>query len=392
MKILICHNQYQHVGGEDTVVNAEYELLLKHGHDVKLYLINNDSIVGIFEKIKTGLHVNYSTTAKQNLTIALKEFHPDIVHFHNIFPKLTPSAYDACHELNIPVVQTLHNYRNICPAALLMRDGKVCEKCINHSTMNAVRYRCYRESTLQSLAVARMVSYHKKHKTWHTGVDQFIALTQFAKSKFEEAGFPPEKISVKPNFITPTPAIDQRSIKKKDHQRFVLFVGRLSKEKGLYTLIEAFKDLDIPLKIAGDGPLMVELNTNTQDNIEFLGSLPQPDIQQLMQDAEFLIMPSLWYEGFPMVIVEAFSNALPVLCSKLGGMAEIIKHDSNGQHFEAGNVDSLRKSVYELFNNPKKCHDMGINSKNEFNTLYSPDINYQCLLNIYQKTIKNAPY
>ena len=382
MRILICHNTYQIAGGEDTVVAAEQALLKKHGHEVKLYQVSNDKIEGIIPKIQTALQISYSEKAKQELTEQLIQFSPDIVHFHNTFPLLTPSVYDACIEASIPSIQTLHNYRTICPGALLMRDGKICEKCITSSAYNAVKYGCYRDSSLQTLAVAHLVNQHRAKDTWNQKVTRYIALTQFAKNKFSEAGFTPSLIRVKPNFIElnelPKPS---------NKQSFALFVGRISEEKGIQTLISAFEKNGIPLKVAGDGPLLESLINSSPNNIEILGRQNTEEIYKLMRKAQFMVMPSQWYEGFPMVIVEAFAHGLPVLCSKLGAMEEIITDNETGVHFTSGDTEELSHKANELFNNPEKCFEMGKNAQQQYIENYNADTNYHQLISIYKEAI-----
>ncbi|RMG25008.1 MAG: glycosyltransferase family 1 protein, partial [Methanobacteriota archaeon] len=202
MKILQVHNRYQHAGGEDSVVRMEKELLEQYGHEVVQFLADNDDIQGLTKKIKVALSTHYSKASKRAMKDYLDRYEPDVVHVHNFFPKLTPSIFDACSERGVPTVMTLHNYRLICPGALFMRDGKVCEKCLQGGPYHAVRYGCYKSSRIGSWSVARMISYHRKANTWHHKVDRFIALTEFAKSKFTEAGFPEGKIVVKPNFYS----------------------------------------------------------------------------------------------------------------------------------------------------------------------------------------------
>ena len=382
MRILLCHNTYQIAGGEDTVVAAEMQLLKKSGHEVKLYQVHNDNINGIYQKIKTGLSVSYSNSSKKILKAELKSFQPDIVHFHNTFPLMTPSVYDACQELNIPVVQTLHNYRTICPGALLMREGKVCEKCVSGSPYNAAIHGCYRDSKLQSLAVSKMVARHRKSDTWNTKVNRFIALTNFARNKFTEAGFNPEKISIKPNFIQLA-----KNESKKPKSSFALFVGRLSEEKGIITLIEADTSVDIPLKVAGDGPLLENLTASPHENIEILGRQDQQSIYRFMRKAQFLVIPSKWYEGFPMVIVEAFAHNLPVLCSKLGAMEEIVVDGKVGCHFKTGNAQDLARKALELYQSPENCSFMGSNAREQFDNYYNAETNYNQLMNIYHEAI-----
>lgn len=384
MKILIAHNRYQQRGGEDSVIDAELNLLKSHGHEVDLYTVSNDDIKSFSDKLRTGLSVTYSAKSKEAFSAYLQSNKPDVVHFHNIFPLLTASVYESCQELNIPVIQTLHNYRNICPGALLMRDGKVCEKCVKGSAYQAVRYACYRGSYLQTLALSNMVASQKKNNTWHTKVNRFIALTEFAKNKFIEAGFPSNKISIKPNFIM-HPKFESHA----KREGFALFVGRLSVEKGVDILCDTFAKTQIPLKIVGDGPLHDELKNKVTNNVELLGNQPKEQVYELMSQAKCLIMPSVWYEGFPMVLVEAFAHALPVICSDIGGMAEVVKNEVHGLHFSVGDSESLLKKVQYFFEEPKLFDFMSTNTRETFLTEYSSEVNYQQLIELYQQEIDN---
>lgn len=382
MRILLCHNQYQLAGGEDTVVDAELQLLQSASHEVTLHLVSNDAIQTLPQKIRAGLQVSYSREAKAAMHKLLEQHQPDVVHFHNIFPLLTPSVYEACHERNIATVQTLHNYRNICPGALLMRNNKVCELCVTGSPYHAVVHGCYRGSRLQSLPVAHMVSRHRHQGSWHHLVDRFIALTDFARNKFIEAGFPADKIAIKPNFIAP-PTEDGYT----ERENFALFIGRLSEEKGIRTLCEAFDGLATPLIIAGDGPLAGELKQPAATNIRFLGRQNREQVYDLMRRARVLIMPSVWYEGFPMVLVEAFAHGLPVICSRLGGMQEVVQDGVHGLHFTAGSSMDLREKVQAFYADDALTARMRENTRETFLSRYTPEINYRILMNIYQEAI-----
>jgi glycosyltransferase involved in cell wall biosynthesis len=286
LRILQVHNTYQQAGGEDAVVANEGALLSGRGHDVRLWSANNDEIEGAWAKLKTAWQVPYSHEARRDLAEAIAEFKPDVVHVHNFFPLLTPSIYDACRSAGVPVVQTLHNFRTICAGALLLRDGRPCEDCIGASPYQGALHGCYRGSRLGSLAVARMISRHRRQGTWQTKVDRFIALTDFAKAKFVEAGFPADKISVKPNF-----AVNLETRHVETARSGALFVGRLSMEKGIGTLLKAWRGLDVPLRIAGDGPLMSIVRGAGTLNVAPLGTLPPDAVSQEMARAAFLVMP-----------------------------------------------------------------------------------------------------
>ncbi len=386
LRILQVHNHYQFTGGEDVVVEAEYLILQTNGNSVDLFEVTNENIRGIKAKIETAINVTYSQKYIKKLSVRINEFQPDIVHVHNFFPLLTPSIYDVCKNFGLPVIQTLHNYRIICPGAYLIRNSQICEDCLTRSAYKAVLYACYRDSRIGSLAVANMVQTHRKLQTWQKKVNRFIALTDFAREKFVQAGLPAEKVEVKPNFIYPDPGV------RNGEGHYSLFVGRLSPEKGIITLLQAWKKIKkIPLKIAGDGPLEKQVkNIITRDNlypVEILGRLNKNDIFNLMKNAIFLIFPSEWYEGFPMTIAEAFACGKPVVASRLGSMTEIVEDGVTGVHFEPGNSDDLADKVQWLLDHPDKCRHMGKNARQVFLKKYTAEKNYETLMNIYQNTI-----
>jgi len=383
LRILICHNTYQQKGGEDTVVDAEYQLLHAHGHEVKKYIVSNDDIKGFASKISAAFSLNYSIESKNNLAAVLDKFRPDIVHFHNTFPLLTASVYDACIERHIPVVQTLHNYRFICPTALLMLHGKPCENSLRKSAYWAVRYKVYRQSFIGTFFLARMIEYHKKAGTWQKKVNRYIALTAFAKDKFVQAGFPASKVAIKPNFTS----TDLLPLPDKEQATFALFVGRVSEEKGIRTLLEAFNGMDIPLKIAGNGPLLHELSKVSCSHVEWLGEQTPSQISLLLRHAQFIIVPSLCYETFGMVMIEAFSQSLPVLCSNIGSMQEIVEDGVSGKHFVAGDVEDLQLKVRELFQSPSLCAQLGEAARYTYEQRYTPAANYEQLIKIYQEAM-----
>lgn len=390
MRILIAHNSYQQSGGEDNVVEAERALLSQHGHDVDLLLVDNRDIPdGILTQIKTAFTTTYSRIGRAKLWEAISIFRPDIVHVHNFFPQLSPSIYDACADEGVAVVQTLHNYRLICPGALLMRDGNICEQCITGSPYQAAFYGCYRNSKLGSLAVAHMVATHRRLGTWSEKVNRFIACTEFSKSKFTQAGFAEDRISVKPNFVS-DPQASTGPTKRDDwnsRESFALFVGRLSLEKGIRTLFKAWATLGIHhcLKVAGSGPLEDEIPEQT--NIVGLGFQEQDNVHSLMDQALFLVVPSEWFEGFPMVIVEAFAHGLPVLASRLGSMGEVIEDGVTGLFFEPGDDKDLAIKANWLLERPEECRRMGRNARNKYVKKYSPEVNYDQLLSIYKEAM-----
>ena len=383
MKILQLHNFYQQSGGEDFVVMAERELLQSHGHDVRFYGVSNDVVKGALKKIKTAWQAPYSADARLRVTAEISTFRPDVVHVHNFFPLLTPSVYDACQDAGVPVVQTLHNFRTICPGALLLRKDRICEACISGSAYRAVSRRCYRGSFPGSLAVARMVAYHSKHGTWREKVDCFISLTDFAKDIFVKAGFPEEKIAIKPNFLNSGP------VPGGGKGGYALFVGRLSHEKGIKILLDAWERLSgkMPLKIVGDGPLAgwVAMAAARVPAVEWLGHRSRMEVLSLMREASVLVFPSIWYEGFPLSITEAYSVGLPVIGGDLGSMTSLIAHGRTGLHFRPGDPGDLAAKLEWALAHPAELKWMRHEARAEFDGKYTADKNYEKLMDIYQK-------
>ena len=383
MRILQVHNFYQQAGGEDVVVSNEQALLKKHRHQVSLYSVSNDSIKGLFGKIRTAWQTPYSPGAKERLTNAIAAFGPDVVHVHNFFPLLTPSAYDACRNASVPVVQTLHNYRNICAGSNLMRDGRLCTDCIGGSPYQAALHGCYRDSRVGSLAVARMVDVHRRKGTWQTKVDRFIAMTKFAKAMFVRANFPETRITVKPNFVEyPITDVDAPTFRTG-----ALFVGRLSMEKGIHTLLGAWPFLDTPLRVIGDGPLLDAVLDLQTKNIACLGRKSPSEVANEMECASCLIFPSECYEGFPITLAESFSHALPVIASRLGAMAEIIEDEVTGLLFTPGDAEDLTAKVRWATEHPEEMRLMGANARQVYEQKYTPEVNYRQLMAIYAEAI-----
>lgn len=386
MKILFVHNCYQQAGGEDNVVAAEAKLLAEHGHDVELWSVENKDLPsGISGRIKTALATSYSPASRAIARDKLRAFKPDVVHVHNFFPQISPSIYDACLDEGVPVVQTLHNYRLICPGAMLMRQGNICEQCITGSPYQAAWYGCYRGSKLGSLVVAHMVAQHRKQGTWQHKVDRFIALTEFAKSKFVAAGFPANKIAVKANFLHDP--LQEISRVNSDTSSFALFVGRISEEKGINTLLQAWSTLDdqAQLKVAGIGPL--EGLLLGKSNVQALGRQNADEVSHLMKQAAFLIMPSVWFEPFGLVLIEAFAHGLPVLASDIGSIPDIVKLGETGLLFTPGDSDDLASKAKWMFENPQQLQKLGDNARRAFLEKYTAEQNYAELIEIYKEAM-----
>ncbi|NJK53404.1 MAG: glycosyltransferase family 4 protein [Leptolyngbyaceae cyanobacterium SU_3_3] len=392
MRILQLHNRYQIVGGEEGVVQAEQALLRDRGHDVALLEVSNDEIVGVWNQAIAAASAVYSQSSKAKVTAAIEQFQPDIVHVHNFFPLLSPSVYDACRSKNIPVVQTLHNYRLGCPRAMFFRDNQICEDCLGKTIpLAGIVHGCYRGSRPQSAVVTAMVSWHRLRGTWQERVNAYITLTQFQKEKLSQAGLPTHKIYVKPNFVFApepaanfAPAIDD----------YALFVGRLAEEKGVAVLIAAYvqNGLTLPLKIVGEGPLRDSLEQQVraaglEQTISFLGRQEKAVVLELMQQAKFLVFPSIWYEGFPLTIAEAFACALPVIVPQLGSMAEIVEDRVTGLHFAPRDATDLASKIVWAHQHPETIAALGRQARLTYEAKYTPAANFDQLMGIYKTVL-----
>ena len=381
MRILSIHNVYQIRGGEEVSAEAEQKLLRNYGHIVDIYEENNDKVSNM-GPAQLALRTLWSQEAYDTVRAKLKAQHYDVVHVQNFFPLISPSVYYAAKAENIPVVQTLRNYRLICPNALFFRDGQVCEDCIGKPIpYPGVVHSCYRNDRKASAAVASMVTGHRLARTWPRMVDRYITLTQFARNKMVEGGLPANKIVVKPNFVDPEPQLGNGM------GGYALYVGRLSVEKGLDTLIAAWQQLKtpIPLKIVGDGPLSPLVTSASQQYpcIEWLGRRPMNEVHQLMGEAHFLVFPSKWYETFGRVAVEAFATGTPVIASKIGAISEIVQAGHTGLHFTPGDPIDLARQVTWLLAHPEKYKFMRKNARKEFEEKYTAAANYKQLMAIY---------
>jgi glycosyltransferase involved in cell wall biosynthesis len=390
MKILLIHNTYQQPGGEDVVFEQERRLLQQHGHEIVTYQRSNHEIeqLSMFERIALVTRIIAADDSKQQVWKILGMFQPDLVHAHNTFMMISPSVYEACGEAHVPVLQTLQNYRLLCPAALLFRDGHVCEECSEHGLTRSVWHGCYRDSRPTTAAVALMLKTHRERRTWTDAVTGYVVATEFARQKFIHGGLPAEKIFVKPNFVDPDPG------ERSQPGDYALFVGRLSPEKGVSTLLAAWSRLgpSIPLVIAGDGPLRPRLEAEVAKNnlrqVSFRGRLNPSETRAAMKQARFLVLPSLWYEGFPMVMAESLACGTPVLGSRLGAIEEIITDGRTGLHFTPGDPTDLGEKVEWAWNHPSELTAMGREARLDYESRYTSEMNYSLLMAIYQQVIK----
>ena len=386
MRILMLHNYYQRRGGEDESAEQEVTLLKAKGHDILFYVKHNEEIRSYspLQKALLLARPTWSASTYRDVESLIRESRPDIVHVQNFFPLISPSIYYACQESGIPVVQTLHNYRLLCPNGLFLRRGTICEECLTHSLLRSIRYGCYRQSRAQTAAVALMLQTHRWLKTWRTKVDVFITLTHFARQKLIQGGLPASRIVVRSNFLLEDPGMGRH------RGDYAIFVGRLSVEKGLTVLLEAWRQLPrYPLKIIGDGPLRKVLEQyaceNHLDQVEFLGFRPLKEVTDYLKEARVLIMPSIWYETFGRIVMEAYAVGTPVIVSHLGAMAELVQDSKTGFLFEPRSADDLAEKVRYSFEHPQGIQRLGEQARQEFKAKYTGEVAYRRLMHIYEQ-------
>ncbi|MEM4312973.1 MAG: glycosyltransferase family 4 protein [Thermoplasmata archaeon] len=392
MKILLIHNSHRSgsSSGDDVVFRKEAELLRKNGHDVIQYNPCNDEFDngGPLKKLSTALQIPWSFSSARRVRELVRKEKPDIAHVHNFFPLISPSVYHALKADGVPVVQTLHDFRLLCVMAFFMRDGSICEECKEGKVFSSIRYGCFGDSRIQSIPVAIMLKLHWYLNTFKDKIDAYICLTESERKIFASAGFNENKLFVKPNFVENVS--QKKEVKNGD---YVVFIGRVGLEKGVKSLIEAWVALpEVPLKIVGDGPYTREGKKLADSigikNIEFSGYRPHGECIEILRGARFLVMPSICYETFGLTIIEAFSNSKPVIASRLGAMADIVKDGKTGLLFEPGNAEDMANKVKLLWKDCDNLERMGQNARREYEEKYTPEKNYEMMMNIYNKVMK----
>jgi glycosyltransferase involved in cell wall biosynthesis len=378
VNILLLHNSYLQAGGEDVVYANESKLLERHGHRVTRFSVHNDQVAAM-PRVKLAAKTLWNRSACREIAGIIRANRIQVCHFHNTFPLISPAAYYAARDEGVPVVQTLHNFRLICPKAVLFRDGRVCEDCVHAPfAWPSVLHRCYRGDRAATAVTALMLATHRVVGTWQNRIGVYIALSRYCRDKFVEAGLPADQIVVKPNFLMDDPGAGPGD------GAYALFVGRLAEEKGVRTLLQAWKALpsSIPLKIAGDGPLSGEVAAASQQSphIEHLGRVPSARVTALMQKATALIFASEWFEAGPMTIVEALACGTPVIASNLGSAGEVVADGRTGFHFLAGDPHSLAETVRSRW---AALGDLRRAARQQFEAEHTPQQNYRRLMSAY---------
>ena len=371
MKIIQIHNKYRYFGGEDSVVDEEAKLLSFNNHEVnQLIRDNSEELISFQDKFNAFKNISYSFRSVEMLNKELLKFgNPDIVHVHNTFPLWTYSVFDFFKKKNVPIIMTLHNYRLIWEKLGLFNKDRE-------------KYGYFKDSNIGSFIISKFIN---KQKNLLKNVSKFITHTEFTKYEFSKHVIPENKLVIKPNFLNST----NNKIQSISEKNNAIFASRISKEKGILTLIKAFTKIDINLDALGDGPLFNKVKKYNINNIKLHGNLPRDKVNKFINKSKFLVFPSEWYESFPMTILEAFREGTLVLASNIGSIKSIIKDRFNGILFEPGNTSDLIDKVKWILNNQRECDQIALNANNEFNQKYSSEVNYKQLIDVYEKAIKD---
>lgn len=382
MKVLLVHNRYQQAGGEDAVVHAEAAMLRRHGHEVRLYGRSNDELLHM-SVLKAGVNAVWSRRAAGEVDEMCATYRPDVMHVHNTFLAISPVVYWIAARRCIPVVQTLHNFRLLCPQGTFLRHGSACLDCLNRQPWRAVPRKCYRDSALQSSLLVGLLAAHSWLGTYRHKVTRYIALSAFSRACFIDGGLPAEKLRVKPNFV------DCSGIPGWGKRSGGLYVGRLSPEKGVTTLLEAIRIFGRnPMKVAGGGPGADEVALAFGER--YLGVLESEEVRNRMRAAAYLVLPSIGHEQMPMTVLEAFANGLPVIASRRGALADMIQHGVTGLLTCPGDAADLAAAIAWAETHPGHMEEMGRAAYAEWERKYTASINYNILVDIYEDAIAAA--
>lgn len=390
MKILVIHNFHRKgsASGDDNVFKNETALLEKNGNDVIRYTVINDSFdeSNILEKIKTVFSMLWSFKNYKAVDKLIKMEKPDIVHVHTFFPLLSPSVLYAAKRNGCKVVATLHDTRFICPCATSMCGTKLCNKCGDGHYLRMFKYGCFKESRLQSIAVSIIFKYHRIRRSFYNQIDKYICLNNNQIKLLVKTGFDKRKIVKKYNFVQDTVNVLKHHYNCGLPERYVVFYGRIGKEKGINTLIEIWNQiLDIPLVIMGSGPLenIFKKWADKQENVFYLGYTQHDKCMSIVKGGEFIIFPSIWYEGCSMVEIESESLGKGIVATDLGFSAEAIQNGVNGYKVPLGDTEKFIKIIKMLWYNPEKSKMLGKNARKDYEAKYTPEKNYEELMDIY---------
>ncbi len=389
-KVLIVHNQYQLAGGEDTVAENEGNLLKEHGHEVYYYLRNNEEInkMGPIRKALAAFGTIFSMQSYREIKRIIKEHGIDVVHVHNTVPLVSCSAYYAAKSQGCVLVQSIHNMRMVCPTGMMIRDGRVCEDCLNKGLSCAIKHKCYKDSKLYSALLTWSIALHRKLGTYDK-VDGYLVTTDFNREMLEKV-VKPEKIFYKPYYSDS----ETRSPENKKREYYI-YISRLEYLKGIQVALAAFKDMpDKQLVVLGVGPDEEKSHTyvtqNRMQNVEFLGFKSKPEMLELLYNAKALVFPTQWYEGFPMTIVESLAVGTPIIGSNIGNVGTIVKDGVNGLLFQYDDPKDLVKKIQYMEDHPEIAQKLEIGAQKDFVTNHTPDTLYHLTIQIYEQLQKGS--
>jgi glycosyltransferase involved in cell wall biosynthesis len=389
--IMVVHNRYQQRAGEDAEVDAEIGNLADHGHEVQRFIVDNDSIrtAGLASKARLAVETVWSRRAARQLAEAVRRNRPAVVHIHNTFPLLSPAIYGALDKTGAAIVQSIHNYRPVCPSANLFRDGHDCTDCVGRRfAWPAIVHACYRDSRGQSAVVAAMLAAGRATRAWERAVDRFIAPSPTVADMLAGPAIPRDRIVVKPNFVGADPGAGSAGIRDDTY----LYAGRLALEKGIGTIPAAWAllgNLAAACRLAGSGPLADQLAASAADDARVvpLGNLDRPALFEELRRARALIFPSIWREPFGLTIVEAFASGTPVIAARVGAPADLVEEGVTGLFFRPGDADDLAERIRWASGNPTEMAGMGRRARREYELRYSAEVNYAELTGVYRQAL-----
>jgi len=387
VKVLQIYNeQRSRFGGEPAVIDATLRVLLQNGHETRLVTkssrVLENSVLKRMYAFWGGI---YNIGAGREMRRLIEKDRPDVVHVHSVYPMFSPSILVACRRKNVPVVMTVHSHNLTCPTWYHLYKGRVCEECVGGHEYRCVIKNC-RNNILESSAYALRSAVARRFRLFHDNVSVLIVMTPFAKAKLLRAGFRADQIAVVPN-----PASVREAAADPAAGEYVAFAGRISSEKGIDTLLAAAAQMpDVPFKVAGDGPALLELQGKAPRNVEFVGRLGPKELSEFYCRSRMLVVPSVCFEQFPMVVLEAMGRALPVIGSRIGGLPEIIEEDRTGNLFEPGNPEDLAKKVRRLWEHPQLCRRMGIAGREKVVREFTEQAYFHNLMAVYQSAIQRS--
>ena len=393
MRILAIHNFHRKgsASGDDQVFKSETALLEAHGNEVIRYTVSNDEFdkVGIIGKLQATFGMLWSFKNYKAVRELCEREKPDIVHIHTFFPLLSPSILYSAKRSGCKVIATLHDTRFICPCSTSLRGTQLCNVCGDGHYFRMCKYGCFKNSKIQSLIVAFIFKYHRIRKSFYKQIDKYICLNENQIKLLTNIGFDGEKIVKKYNFV-PDAEANLKEVRVNGlPERYVVFYGRIGEEKGIRILMKIWDEIDIPLVVMGGGPLENEFKqwAETKKNVYYLGYTEHNKCLYIVKGAEFVVFPSIWYEGCSMVEIETESFGKGLIATDLGFSVEAIADGVNGYKVKLGDVDGFRVKIVTLWSNPEKCQEIGLNARLDYESKYMPEDNYKQLMGIYQELL-----